>query len=506
VTPTRKTVGVSGEALTVTVTAPSGCTWTAANTAAASWISITAGTSGSGNGLVRVTVAPNTGAARSATLTVAGRSVTLDQPALACSYTISPADRSVGAESAVLTVTVRAPDNCTWTAASQAGWITVTDGRNGSGDGTVRLTVAGNGTQARTGTVRIAGETFTVRQDGIACNYAIKPGSYEAGRGPDNVVVSVTAPGGCAWTAASSADWVRVAEGQTGSGSGTVRLAVDANSGAPRSATVTIAGHAFTLQQHGPDCRNTIDPTSRDAGPGAADIVVAVNAAQGCTWTSASQAAWIGIAGSGSGSGSGSVRLTIEANGTGSPRTGTATIAGETFTVRQEGLTCTYSITPTQYNAGRGPDDVRVSVAAEDGCGWTATGETDWVAIAEGRNGSGNGVVRLAVQANNGAARTATLTIAGQAFTLEQAGCTTAIKPRDYHSGRGPDEILISVTADAGCTWTATSPVSWVTVVEGSAGSGDGAVRLRVEPNQGDERTAVLTIAGQPFSLRQNGQ
>jgi hypothetical protein len=231
---------------------------------------------------------------------------------------------------------------------------------------------------------------------------------------------------------------------------------------------------------------------------------VTVSAPDGCAWTSASQASWIAIA-SGSGAGNGSVRLTVESNGTTAARSGTATIAGQTFTVQQEGLSCTYSITPTRHSAGRGPDDVRVSVSAQDGCPWTASGEPAWIAIAEGRTGSGNGSVRLLVQANSGAARTATLTIAGQAFTLEQAGCQNSIKPRDYHSGRGPDNILIAVTAEAGCTWTATSSVSWVTVIEGAEGSGPGTVRLRVEPNEGDTRSTILTIAGEPFALLQNG-
>jgi len=320
--------------------------------------------------------------------------------------------------------------------------------------------------------------------------------------------VSVTAGDGCAWTAASSASWVSIAEGRTGSGNGTVRLLVEANSGAARTASLTIAGQAFSLQQQGLDCRNSIDPSSQNAGPGAADVVVTVTAQAGCTWSAASAVSWITIADGGSGAGPGSVRLTIASNSTSAPRTGTALIAGETFTVQQAGLTCSYAITPTRYGAGRGTDDVRVNVSAQEGCAWTTAGDVAWVSVAEGRSGSGNGVVRLLVQANSGAARTANFTIAGQPFTLDQeagAVCQPTIKPRDYHSGRGPDDISITVTADAGCTWTATSPVSWVTVAEGRDGSGTGTVRLLVEANSGEARNTTLTIAGQPFYLLQNG-
>jgi hypothetical protein len=204
------------------------------------------------------------------------------------------------------------------------------------------------------------------------------------------------------------------------------------------------------------------------------------------------------------GSGNGTVRIAVAANASGAPRTGTVTIGGQTFTVRQERLPCAYSIKPTYYNAGRGPDDIRIDVTAADGCSWMATSPVPWAVIAEGQKGSGNGTVRVAVRENTGLARSATLTIAGQAFELAQNGCPTSIKPDYYNAGKGPDTITIDVTAD-GCTWTATSPVAWVTVVEGQNGSGNGKVRLRVDANTGSARSATLTVAGQQFALTQQG-
>ena len=64
----------------VAVTAGTGCTWTASSSA--SWLTVTSGASGSGNGSVGYAIAANTGAARSATLTVGGRTVTVSQAAL----------------------------------------------------------------------------------------------------------------------------------------------------------------------------------------------------------------------------------------------------------------------------------------------------------------------------------------------------------------------------------------------------------------------------------------
>jgi hypothetical protein len=183
------------------------------------------------------------------------------------------------------------------------------------------------------------------------------------------------------------------------------------------------------------------------------------------------------------------------------------TIAAQTVTLEQAAApTCTYNIKPAYYDAGRGPDDIRVNVTSENGCPWTASNGAGWVRIAEGRSGVGNGTVRLLVDANAGPARAATLIIAGKAFALTQAGCSTSIKPSWYEAGRGPDDIRIRVTAAAGCSWVTTSSASWVTVAEGSTGSGDGTVRLLVDANTGAARATTLEIAGETFTLRQEAR
>ncbi len=83
-------------------------------------------------------------------------------------------------------------------------------------------------------------------------------------------------------------------------------------------------------------CNFTINPTSRDHNPSAsAGNTVAVSTDTGCPWTAASNNAWITITAGASGIGSGTVTYSVSANGTGSPRTGTITIAGKIFTVNQ---------------------------------------------------------------------------------------------------------------------------------------------------------------------------
>ncbi len=53
---------------------------------------------------------------------------------------------------------------CSWTAASNAAWITITSPASGSGNGEIAYNVAPNPGSARTGAITIAGQTFTITQ------------------------------------------------------------------------------------------------------------------------------------------------------------------------------------------------------------------------------------------------------------------------------------------------------------------------------------------------------
>jgi hypothetical protein len=66
-----------------------------------------------------------------------------------------------------------------------------------------------------------------------------------------NVDVHVTTSQGCSWAATTTAGWITITSGASGSGNGTTRVTVDsaAPSQLPRTDTVTIAGITFTVQQ-----------------------------------------------------------------------------------------------------------------------------------------------------------------------------------------------------------------------------------------------------------------
>src|SRR5262249_46805023 len=61
------------------------------------------------------------------------------------------------------------------------------------------------------------------------------------------------------------------------------------------------------------------------------------------------------------------------------------------------------------------------SVTASQSFGWSATSNAPWLVITSGGSGTGNGTIQFTIRANTSlATRTATVTIAGQAFSVKQ--------------------------------------------------------------------------------------
>jgi hypothetical protein len=103
---------------------------------------------------------------------------------------------------------------------------------------------------ARVGTLTVAGLTFTVNQAAMACTYSISPTSASFVRNGGSATVAVFTSAGCSWTAASSASWIRVSSGASGSGNGTVGYIVQKYTGkSPRTGTILIVGRTFTVTQ-----------------------------------------------------------------------------------------------------------------------------------------------------------------------------------------------------------------------------------------------------------------
>jgi len=512
INPVNRTVAAGGETITVNVTAGASCAWTATTTT--SWITIVNGASGSGNGSVTLTVAANTGGTqRGTTLAIAGQTFTISQPPSgACTNTIAPQTRTAVATGESVSVTVTSPTGCAWTAASTASWLTVTSGASGSGNGTVALSVAANtATTARTGTATIAGQTFTVNQAAAGCTYAIHPGSRTAAAGGETTTVNVTAGSSCAWTATNSASWVTIANGSSGSGNGSVMLTVAANTGGTaRTAAVTIAYQTFTITQPASSsCSNTIAPETRTAASTGESISVAVTAGGSCIWGAASTVTWLIVTGGNSGIGNGTVAVLASGNSTGSTRTGIVNIAGRTLTVTQPAQTgCNFAVSPLSFSAPAAGATTSAAVTAGTGCAWTASSSAAWITVTGGGTGSGAGTVSMSVAANTGATqRSGLVTIAGQVFSVTQAGtstCSYTVTPTTLSVPAFGLTSALTVGTGAGCSWAPSGVPSWITMSTATR-TGSGQLAYTITANTGAAaRTATVTINGITVTMTQS--
>jgi len=180
-----------------------------------------------------------------------------------CTYSIDPTSEHFCSFGGTGSVSVTTESGCDWTATSNDSWISITSGSSGNGNGTVSYSVSANTGSSRTGTMTIAGKSFTVTQEGIN----VPP---TANAGPDQTVdegETVTLDGSNSTDpdgTISSYLW-----SQTG---GTPVTLSDSTSSMPTftAPTVGVSGEALTFQltvtdngglQAADSCTVTISPS-----------------------------------------------------------------------------------------------------------------------------------------------------------------------------------------------------------------------------------------------------
>ena len=315
---------------------------------------------------------------------------------------------------------------------------------------------------------------------GGSCSYTLSPtssGSIPAGGGSGSFTVMTET--GCAWSAVASASWIRVTSG-SGPSSGTVNYVVDANPGGARSGTITVADKIYTVSQAA--TTTTCATASVVASPVAPPGVGGVEPMWQSTGVTLTAGQPVTITASGTWSDAG-VMLTaaghpsVTVAGTNSPYPAGAPLlsligrigpggapfligASSSFTPAASGVLylapqdnwytlwdnagslsvsicqstgggCTYTLSPTGSGtipAGGGGGSFTVTTGT--GCAWTAATTDSWIHVTSG-SGSASGTVTYTVDANPGAARAGTITVADKTYAVSQAGssgavCTTA--------------------------------------------------------------------------------
>jgi sugar lactone lactonase YvrE len=141
----------------------------------------------------------------------------------------------------------------------------------------------------------------------------------------------------CGWSVSGLPDWIS-AFPSSGAGSATVDLRIAANAGAARTAAINVARTAVQVTQAAvsPGCAYGVSPLVVGAAASGESGSFSVVTAAGCSWQVAGAPSWLSLSGATSGSGPGTVPFTIAAN-TGSRRSASFTVAGQTVIVSQNG-------------------------------------------------------------------------------------------------------------------------------------------------------------------------
>ena len=172
-------------------------------------------------------------------------------------------------------------------------------------------------------------------------------------------------------------------------------------------------------------CTFSIDPATASYNEAGGSGNVDVTTAAACGWTGVSNATWLHITAGTPGTGNGTVSYSVDANPDSTPRQGTLTVAGKTFTVDQSGAPCSYILTPSSANVAGAGGSFTATVTAPGGCAWDALSDSAWITFPNGSSGSGNGNLDYNVASNpDTTPRQGTITVEGQTLTIDQAaGC-----------------------------------------------------------------------------------
>lgn len=204
----------------------------------------------------------------------------------------------------------------------------------------------------------------------------------------------------------------------TRTGQGTRRVSACQTSGGGGSTT----GVGWTVT---PGCNYFVTPLSAAPPPAQSTGIIRVTTADNCAWNAHSEVPWVRITAvrNANGRGSGAVDYIVSPNTDPVARTGRVITAAQVHTVTQAaGSACTVTISPLTARIGPGGGGSSIVVSASTAtCAWTARSNDAWLKVGAPSSGAGPGRIAYTVDPNpTPSARTATMTVNGQTFTLIQ--------------------------------------------------------------------------------------
>lgn len=517
ISPGNKNFESAGGKGTISVSAASKMVWQARPNV--DWLSITP-TSGTGAGNVTYQVAPyNEVATRQGTLTVAGNTFTVFQYGRRMkldSYSVTN-----NYETHVIPITVNALAITQWSVTPNNSWLSVVDAGNGQGGDLVSIAIAENPSyKARTGTVTIGTETFTVTQQGrptAALSFAVSPANSTASVEGANGIITVTATPDLPWAATSGANWLTVyAATANGAGNGNVVYSASPNPTlSQRTGTITItpeAASGMAAKTHKvtqPAAQSALSMSGYEFEAAGESCSIDVSVADIVQWNISESLDWITVNGSTSRTGPGSVVLQAAANNTVYPRSGTVKIAGKTFNVSQKARGVELEYDTKLFGTDGG--DESISIHPDGNVSWTAVAsDATWITIFQGDSGTGDGEILyiVAPYVGDGTARVGWITVGDKKVYITQRAYELSIEPNGTNVVGNAGAGEFGVSANINDVWTAIVTEPWITLVSGyDSGTGSGTVRfLYTENATGKTRTGKIIVSGEVYTLEQRAR
>lgn len=377
--------------------------------------------------------------------------IEVDSP---CQFNLSRQKATVAGGGATLQVDVFTGPSCEWTQPGMNGGVAVNPAGALRGSVTFSLIVPANPSETeRVLNVTLGGQNLEVIQAGRSCSFTIpnQPSIPSAGGS-----FQVQFQTGCAWKALAGPDWLRITSAGAGTGSATLNYTAQPNpSIVTRLGWVEIGGQTVTISQQPVSametCTFSLNRTSGTASASGDTLGVVVSTqASNCAWNAQTDASWVAFGGSFPRNGTGTLRIVVAANASGA-RLANLTIAGKNFSLHQAGAGCSFAVTPATMSAGSPGGTFTLSIATQPACAFTAVSSQPWIAMQGNGIGSGTGPAAFNVQSNGGAARTGSISVAGEFHQIVQAASTQQQQFGDVPAGHGFYNF-VSIMRDRGIT------------------------------------------------------
>jgi sugar lactone lactonase YvrE len=192
ISPLSVTFDLNGGIRNLSLTLPSGCSWSAVP--AAPWLSVSNNASGTGPATITIFAGSNNFSQRSTTITVAGKPISVTQSGSGtCTSSASVVVSSTSSQGAdgEASITTNS-SSCAWNAYSTVPWIQLNaSASGGQGSGFVPFIFGANpGMSSRTGQILIADVTLSITQDagpaGTVGSYSVSAVAGGGSSSPNN--------------------------------------------------------------------------------------------------------------------------------------------------------------------------------------------------------------------------------------------------------------------------------------------------------------------------------